>query len=356
MRIAIFDALVSPVTEVMGILMISMAILLGAYLALNHKTHLLGIRICDRPLDQGALIMFYAMLAGLSDPARKLSEVFNRIQRAAAACDRIYQLMDREPNVTSAPGAKALPRHAGTLVFDRVTFGYQPGQKVIEDINLRIQFGETIAIVGPNGCGKSTLASLIPRFYDPAFGSIKLDGRDLREVKLAELRGQIGIVSQETVLFDETVLSNIRYGSPWATREQAIEAARQAHAHKFIETKLDHGYETMVGPQGGRLSGGQRQRIALARAILRNPSILILDEATSQIDLESEQLIHRALEQFVQNRTAVIITHRLATLDLADRIVVMQAGRILDVGTRDELMARCDVFRRLYQIQFKEAA
>ncbi len=227
---------------------------------------------------------------------------------------------------------------------------------MLEEIDLRIPFGETLAIVGPNGCGKSTLVNLIPRFYDPRQGRCTLDGIDLRDVRLRDLRSQIGLVTQETLLFDDTVYNNIRYGSPHATREQVIEAAQQAHAHRFIESKLENGYETIVGPQGSLLSGGQRQRIALARAILRDPPILILDEATSQVDLESEQLIHKVLEQFVRNRTTFIITHRLSTLALADRIVVMNAGRIVDVGTHEQLLRRCDLYRRLHDIQFKEIA
>jgi ATP-binding cassette subfamily B protein/subfamily B ATP-binding cassette protein MsbA len=362
MRISLFDGLISPVTELMGICTICLAILLGAYLVLNQQTHLgnpnswLSLKICDRPLDRGSILVFFAMLAGASDPARKLSEVFNRLQRAAAASDRIYQLIDRQPSISSPPNPLPLPRHHEAIVLENVDFGYKPDQPVFEGVSLRIEFGETIAIVGANGCGKSTLANLIPRFFDPTAGKVTLDGRDLRTVSLRELRKQIGLVNQETLLFDDTVLANIRYGSPHATRQQVIEAAKQAHAHKFIEQKLDHGYETKVGAQGSRLSGGQRQRIALARAILRDPAILILDEATSQIDLESEQLIHKVLEQFTRNRTTIMITHRLSTLDLADRIVVMSAGRIEDVGTHQQLVARCETYRRLYQIQFKETA
>ncbi len=356
MRIALFDGLINPVTEVMGISTICLATLFGAYLVMNRETHLLGIKMCSRPLALSELLLFYGMLAGVSDPARRLTEVFNKLQRAAAAADRVYQLLDRQPSVCDPPRPKKLPRHHRDLVFERVSFRYSAGQPVLENIDLRIPFGETIAIVGPNGCGKSTLVNLIPRFFDPASGSVRLDGIALGDVRLRDLRSQIGLVNQETLLFDETVLANIRYGCPWATRDQVIEAAKQAHAHKFIEQKLEQGYQTIVGQGGGRLSGGQRQRIALARAILRDPAVLILDEATSQIDLESEQLIHKVLEQFIRHRTTVIVTHRLATLALADRIVVMNSGSIADLGTHEQLMGRCDIYRRLHQIQFKETA
>jgi ATP-binding cassette subfamily B protein/subfamily B ATP-binding cassette protein MsbA len=356
MRIAIVDALVNPVTEVMGITTICLAILFGAYLVITGETHLLGIRMSSQPLSLPALMAFYGSLAGVSDPARRLSEVFSKLQRASAASDRVYAALDREPKVSDPPHPRVFGRHHRELSFDQVSFRYTAGQPVIEDINLQIPFGETVAIVGPNGCGKSTLANLIPRFFDPVSGSVRLDGVDLRDVRMRDLRAQIGLVNQETLLFDDSVLNNIRYGCPQASRAQVIEAAKQAHAHKFIEQKLENGYETIVGQSGCRLSGGQRQRIALARAILRDPAILILDEATSQIDLESEQLIHKVLEQFIRHRTTVIITHRLATLALADRVVVMNAGQIADLGTHDQLMARCDIYQRLHHIQFKETA
>jgi ATP-binding cassette subfamily B protein/subfamily B ATP-binding cassette protein MsbA len=354
MRIAQYNSLSRPITEVMGILTICMALLAGAWLVLSHQTHLLGIRMSPRPLSPESLLLFYGLLVGAADPIRKFSDVFMQLQRAAAASDRIFARLDRQPAVRDPKHPVPIKRHRQDLVFDGVHFAYQPGQPVLQDVNLRIGFGQTIAVVGPNGSGKSTLANLIPRFYDPTQGTICIDGVSLKDVRLRELRGQIGMVTQETLLFDDTIFNNIRYGSPQATSHDVIQAARQAHAHEFIESELPDGYQTVAGPLGGRLSGGQRQRIALARAILRNPAILILDEATSQVDPESERVIQQVLEEFISHRTAVVITHRMAILALADQIVVMQSGRILDTGRHDELLARCELYRRLYQIEFKD--
>ena len=308
----------------------------------------------DRPLDRGALVLFYGLLAGVADPLRKMSDIFSRLQAASAAADRIFSRLDRQPQVREPKQPVPFHRHHRDLVFENVGFAYQPGKPVLEEVNLRIAFGETIALVGPNGCGKSTLANLIPRFADPTAGVVKLDGVPLPDMRIRDLRRQIGLVTQETMLFDDTIFNNIRYGAPEATRQQVIEAAKRAHAHRFIEHELPNGYETSAGALGNCLSGGQRQRIALARAILRDPPILILDEATSQVDLESEQAIQQVLEQFTQGRTTIVITHRLAVLSLADRIVVMQAGRIVDVGRHEELLTRCGFYRRLYQIQFED--
>ena len=354
MRIAGYDSLTHPMTEVMGIVAISLALLAGVWLVLSRQTHLLGIRMSARPLDWGSLLLFYGLLAGVADPLRKLSDIFSRLQAASAAADRIFCRLDRDPGVRNPKNPVTIGRHHRDLTFENVSFAYQPGKTVLEEVNLRIGYGETVAFVGPNGCGKSTLANLIPRFADTTAGVVKLDGVPLCDLRLRELRGQIGLVTQETMLFDDTIFNNIRYGLPNATREQVIAAAKQAHAHRFIETELPNGYETTAGALGNRLSGGQRQRIALARAILRDPAILILDEATSQVDLESEQAIQQVLEKFTRDRTTVIITHRLAVLSLADRIVVMQGGRILDIGTHDDLLTRCGLYRRLYQIHFDD--
>jgi ATP-binding cassette subfamily B protein/subfamily B ATP-binding cassette protein MsbA len=356
MRIVTYNALTRPITELMGMGVICLAILAGGYLVLSQETQLLGLKMSNEALSVGAMITFYALLVGVSDPGRKLADVMPIIQKGAAAAERIYEMMDREPAIVDPPSPKPLPSPFRELVFDHVSFRYTPDQPVLTDIQLRIPFGQTVAIVGPNGCGKSTLINLISRFYDVAQGQVRLDDVDIRDVRLRDLREQIGIVTQQTLLFDDSVLDNIRYGSPEASDEQVIQAARQALAHTFIESNLEHGYHTIVGEQGGRLSGGQRQRIALARAILRNPSILILDEATSQVDNESEQLIHEALRRFVQGRTTIMITHRSSTLALADRIIVMDEGRIVDDGCHADLIHRCPLYQRLYQSDLKRSA
>jgi ATP-binding cassette subfamily B protein/subfamily B ATP-binding cassette protein MsbA len=356
MKIATYNSLVNPVTEVLGIIMVLIAALMGGYLVLGQHTHIFGIKISELALDHGQMSMFFAMLAGLADPARRLSQEFNQLQQGVAAADRVYEIIDREPKIVDPIHPLPLPALSQSLVFENIDFSYQPEKQVLDGVSLAIKAGETIAIVGPNGCGKSTLLQLLLRFYDPQHGRITLDGTDIRDVRLRDLRMRFGVVTQETLLFNDTVANNIAYGAPEATRADVEAAARKAYAHTFVMEKLPEGYDSLVGPGGSRLSGGQRQRIALARAILRNPEVLILDEATSQIDVESEQLIHAVLRDFSRDRTTLLVTHRTSTISLADRVVVMDQGRILDVGTDAELSSRCELYRRLCHNGYRETA
>lgn len=280
MRVVFLDSLAGPIIEVLGVAAIAGALMAGAYLVLERQTHLGPIRMMDQPLEMESLLQLYALLAAVADPVRKLSSVFTKIQAGAAASDRVFRYMDREPAVVSLPGAEPLPRHHSSVEFNNVCFSYDPGHSVLTGVNLRAEHGQVIAIVGKNGCGKSTLLSLLPRFYDPGHGAILIDGHDVREFNLRSLRRQIGVVTQETYLFADTIHNNIAFSRPRASRDEVIEAARQAHAHDFI-AKLPHGYDTKLGEGGVKISGGQRQKLSLARAIMADPSILVLDEFTS---------------------------------------------------------------------------
>jgi ATP-binding cassette subfamily B protein/subfamily B ATP-binding cassette protein MsbA len=342
------DALSGPVIEILGIAAIGAALLAGAYLVLHKKTELFGITMTSYPMRSESLLNLYILLASIADPIRKLSSVYTRIQSGCAAADRIFYYMDREPKIRSNSGKPVLARHEESIEFRDVCFSYEPGRPILTNIHLRIPHGETVAFVGKNGCGKSTLVNLLPRFFDPDHGSILVDGQDIRDVNLRSLRQQVGIVTQDTMLFDDTVANNIAYGNRRASKESIEDVARRAYAHEFI-MKLAKGYETLLGEAASRLSGGQRQRLALARAMLRDPRILILDEFTSQTDPESEALIHKAVREFVRNRTTFIITHRLNTLEIADRIVMVAAGRIASVGTHQELLAASPEYQRLHE-------
>jgi len=310
--------------------------------------------IANGELTIGELTSFIATLFLMYGPAKKLSRVNANLQQAIAASERIFEMMDTHTEVHERPGAPALAPFTRSIEFRDVTFGYDEARRILRGVNFRVNAGQMIAIVGRSGAGKTTLVNLLPRFYDVTTGSIEIDAVDIRDVTLASLRSQIGIVTQETVLFDDTVGSNIAYGAPKASQTEIEAAARAANAHDFI-IALPAGYQTLIGERGQRLSGGQRQRLAIARALLRNAPILVLDEATSALDAESEMLVQEALTNLMMNRTSFVIAHRLSTIRRADAIIVLERGRIVEIGRHDELLARpSGAYAALYQMQLLE--
>ena len=355
MKIAWFNSFARINNEVLGVTMISLSVLAGGYLVLSGQTELFGIQMSSTKMDFGRVMLFFTFLIGVADPLRKMADVYNTIQGGVVAADRVFPLIDQTPAVHDAKEPVLIPAGQLEVQFENVTFSYNEDRQILNGVSATIPAGSSVAIMGNNGCGKSTLINLVPRFYDVAGGSIKLGGVDVRHSSLRSLRSRIGYVTQQTMLFNDTIAENIGYGTTTASSQAVVEAATKAHAHDFI-MQLEHGYDSQIGEHGGKLSGGQRQRLSLARAILKDPDILILDEATSQIDIESETLIHQTLAKFIKDRTTLIITHRVSTLELVDYIMLMNDGEVVDFGTHEELMGRCVEYRRIRSHEFQEAA
>lgn len=335
-----YDAILSPAIEFLAAIAFTAILWYGGY------------EVYQGRMNPAALITYFTILLAIAQPLRSLSKLSTTIQQALAAAERIFETIDINVHIEEKEDAEVLTDVKGKVTFKNVYFAYKEGEEVLKDINLEVKPGEVVALVGPSGAGKTTLVDLIFRFYDPIKGAIYIDDKDIRDLKLASLREHIGIVPQENVLFSGTLRDNIAYGDLSATDEEIIAAARAANAHDFIMEFPDQ-YETIVGERGVGLSGGQRQRIAIARAILKDPEILILDEATSALDTESEALVQNALEKLMVNRTTFIIAHRLSTIKNADTIVVLDKGRIVEMGDHETLMSKRGIYYKLYQGQIE---
>lgn len=331
----------SPVTEFLGALVGVGILWFGGQQILSGR--MMG------PED---FIGFLVLVFSLMQPAKELSSVATRLQEALAAGDRIFALLDTPVEIQDSTNATRLKAFHGEIAFRNVSFAYANNELVLQDIELSVKKGQILALVGPSGAGKSTLVDLIPRFYDPQHGSIHIDGLDIREITVASLRGLMGIVTQETILFNDSIHNNIAYGLGAFDQAEVEKAAKVANAHKFI-SEMPEGYQTVIGERGVKLSGGQRQRLAIARAVLKNPPILILDEATSALDTESELLVQQAIERLMENRTTFVIAHRLSTILNADQIIVLEKGRIVQSGSHQELLKQPGTYQRLHQMQFR---
>ena len=339
-KVAVRQASAHPVSELLGSIMIMVVLWFGGTLILSDRA----------PIDASTFIFYMTILYSVLAPLKEFSKAGYNIPKGLASMERVDKIMDAENDIRESENPKEIDGFNESLVFNGVSFSYEEGKEILHDIDLTIEKGRTIALVGQSGSGKSTLADLIPRYYDVCKGAITLDGNDLRDLRIKGLRSLIGNVNQEAILFNDTIFNNIAFGVENATMEQVIEAAKIANAHDFIMEKED-GYMTNIGDRGGKLSGGQRQRISIARAILKNPPILILDEATSALDTESEKIVQEALDRLTSTRTTIVIAHRLSTIKNADLICVMHEGRIVERGRHDELIALDGYYRKLHDMQ-----
>jgi len=332
----------SPLSETLGVIVMVVVLYFGGKLVLSN----------DPSLNGSLLIFYIAIFSQLLVPAKSFTTAYYNVQKGLASAERIDKILDAEVTIRSAADAIAIKKFEKEIEYKNVSFAYREAQVgwVLNDINLKIEKGKTIALVGQSGSGKTTLADMLPRFYDPSQGSIFIDGVDIKKLKLTDLRELMGIVTQESILFNDTVYGNIAFGMEHVTEQQVIEAAKIANAHEFI-VQMPEGYQTNIGDRGSKLSGGQRQRISIARAVLKNPPILILDEATSALDTESERLVQDALNKLMKNRTSVVIAHRLSTIQHADEIIVMQKGQLIERGTHSELLVRGGTYKKLHDLQ-----
>ncbi len=335
--------LASPVSESMGVLMVAGVVMYGGYLILNKQSD----------LDAAAFIAYIAIFSQVMRPAKTITDSFSNIHQGLAAGERVLGLIDTKPAITDLPNAEKINSFQEAITFRNVSFAYD-SKMVLKDINFTIPYGKTTALVGPSGGGKSTISDVIPRFYDISEGEILIDGKDIRSLEIVSLRELMGVVSQESILFNDSIYNNIAFGKPGTSLEDVERAAKIANAHEFI-IKTDQGYQTNIGDRGVRLSGGQRQRLNIARAVLRNPQILILDEATSALDTESEKLVQEALNNLMANRTCLVIAHRLSTIQNADQILVINQGEIAERGTHNELINRDNsIYKKLVEMQTLE--
>jgi ATP-binding cassette subfamily B protein/subfamily B ATP-binding cassette protein MsbA len=339
-KVAVRQASAHPVSELLGSIMIMIVLWFGGTLILSDKA----------PIDASTFIFYMTILYSVLAPLKEFSRAGYNIPKGLASMERVDKIMDAVNDIVEPENPKELNGFNDTISFNDISFSYEEGKEILHDINLSIPKGKTVALVGQSGSGKSTLADLIPRYYDAGEGSITLDGTDLRDLRIKDLRSLIGNVNQEAILFNDTIFNNIAFGVENATMEQVIEAAKIANAHDFIMEKED-GYMTNIGDRGGKLSGGQRQRISIARAILKNPPILILDEATSALDTESEKIVQEALDRLTSSRTTVVIAHRLSTIKNADMICVMHEGRIVERGRHEELIELDGYYKKLHDMQ-----
>jgi subfamily B ATP-binding cassette protein MsbA len=339
LSIARKNELSAPLSEFLGVIIVAVILYYGGQLVMSG----------DQELKPEVFMGFLAFYASMIQPAKNFSNGITSIQKGTVAAQRIFSIIDTEPVIKNKPNAKVLEQFSESIEYRNVSFAYDRDH-VLRNINLKIEKGKTIALVGPSGGGKSTLADLVPRFYDPAQGEVLLDGVPLPDYEIESLRKQMGVVTQESILFNDTIFNNIAFGMENVKEEDVIHAARVANAHDFI-VQTENGYQTFIGERGSKLSGGQRQRIAIARAVLKNPPILILDEATSALDSESERLVQDALTNLMKNRTSIVIAHRLSTIQHADEIVVIQNGHIIERGKHEVLIGQEGLYKKLNEIQ-----